>query len=820
LETLADRIVLSTSIPLNSSSWTAIGPAPLVNGITDYTENTSGRVTGLAADPTDANTLYVAAAGGGVWKTTDGGVTWAPRTDDQATLFMGAIALAPSDPQIIYAGTGEANMGPSKVRESRDNIYYGRGVLKSTDGGASWSLLGQAQFDRRTISRIVVDPGDANTVYVAIGALATNGLPGNTGVWKSTDGGATWADTTAGISTVAAFSDLVMDPSNPQTLYAAVGEPGRSPVNSVYKTTNGGASWARAGNFPTGQGTPSVGRITLAVASGAPQTLYAAVTASGQGSVTAGHLYGMYKSVDGGAHWDRLPQPPNYMSAAGDYHTALAVDPASADTVYAGGEYLIASTDGGQSWATIAPGDTDGPHHDNHALGFDAAGRLLDGNDGGIWRLESLTPLVWSNLNGNLQITQFVGLALHPSNADIAYGGTQDNGTVQFTDDLAWSRLQRGDGGGVAVSPSSPNTVYHIVRGSAFFDSHFFQRSTNGGQSWLTRVDGIDLSDPKNLYPPFVMDPADPTRLLLGTNRVYETTNRGDHWTPISTGWSANIDSVAAAGSDRNTVYATAGGHIFVTFDDGATWQQHDVAGVTDHFQKLLVDPGNNLVAYAVRDRFGAGHVYQTTDGGQNWADISGDLPDLPAYALALDGRTATLYVGNDSGVYASTDGGSHWVRYQTGLPNVQVNDLELNPSLNILAAGTHGRGVWQILLDAGATGRRNRVVAGVTIGWGARLADDGPMGAGRAWGDGDSVPRMDLKELADIQASDQAAGGRTPLTVPNGRVHHAARLVAGERPSDGSTANGNGGLALIDSDGQDDITDLDPNSIIVPISP
>jgi Sortilin, neurotensin receptor 3, len=176
---------------------------------------------------------------------------------------MGAIALAPSSPEIIYAGAGEAHMGPSKARNFRDNIYYGRGVLKSTDGGASWTLLGAAEFDRVTISKIVVEPSDPNTVYVAVGALATNGVLGNTGIWKSIDGGATWSNTTANISALAAFSDLVMDPANPQVLYAAVGEPGVTDAraaNSVYKTTNGGATWARAGNFPLGTTNSQLGR--------------------------------------------------------------------------------------------------------------------------------------------------------------------------------------------------------------------------------------------------------------------------------------------------------------------------------------------------------------------------------------------------------------------------------------------------------------------------------------------------------------------------------------------------------------------------------
>lgn len=187
-------------------------------------------------------------------------------------------------------------------------------------------------------------------------------------------------------------------------------------------------------------------------------------------------------------------------------------------------------------------------------------------------------------------------------------------------------------------------------------------------------------------------------------------------WNPISTpgmsGWTAGdrdlVDSIAAAPSDVNTIYASAGGHIFVTFDRGANWQQRDVADlVNPHFHGLLVDPADNLTAYAVRDRFDGGHVFRTTNGGQNWTDISGDLPNLPVYTIALDARTSpgTLYLGTDSGVYASTDLGAHWSVFRSGLPNAQVIDLKLSLSLNILAAGTHGRGVWEILLAEPTSG-------------------------------------------------------------------------------------------------------------------
>jgi hypothetical protein len=243
---------------------------------------------------------------------------------------------------------------------------------------------------------------------------------------------------------------------------------------------------------------------------------------------------------------------------------------------------------------------------------------------------------------------------------------------------------------------------------------------------------GINTGDSKNWYLPLAPDPSNSNRLLLGTDRVYETVTGGDPnpnppynnngWraisTPLMNGWDVGdrIDNVAVAAADANTIYAVTGGahdgvtaHVFVTFDGGLSWQRRDIPGVTDHFRAILVDRTDPRTAYVVRDRFGGGHVFRTRDAGQNWTDISGSdpdpnrrLPDLPTYSMAVDPRVTpnVLYVGNDSGVYISTDEGVTWSRFQTGLPNAQVADLKLNTDLNLLVAATHGRGVWQILLQ------------------------------------------------------------------------------------------------------------------------
>jgi photosystem II stability/assembly factor-like uncharacterized protein len=451
------------------------------------------------------------------------------------------------------------------------------------------------------------------------------------------------------------------------------------------------------------------GRISLAIAATDTQTVYAAVSGSGQGGTSLGRLVAILKSTDGGATWGALPNPPD-LGSSGWYGLPLAVDPASANTVYlsAGGAPIVESRDGGFTWFSLQTGaDGLGPHPDHHAFAFDASGNLLDGNDGGIWRLADPAPgrVHWTDLNNNLELTQYIGIALDPSTPNVAYGGSQDNGTSKFNDALGWTLEAAGDGGFVRVDPSHPQTVYHEFTGVSI------ERSDNGGLSWISKTFGINASDPRDTYVPYVMDPSNSSRLLLGTNRVYETTDRADHWHPISTpgqnGWTvtSNIDSIVA-GSDGHTVYASAGGHVFVTFDDGATWQRRDIPGVSDHLQDLEIDPHDNLTAYAVRDRFGGGHLFRTTDGGLTWFDLSSGLPDLPAYTLAIDPRTGGLYVGNDDGVYVSADQGGSWSRFGQGLPHAQVRELELNAHLQVLAAGTHGRGLWEILvLDPLSTG-------------------------------------------------------------------------------------------------------------------
>ena len=523
---------------LSTTAWTSIGPSPLaLTTPADANSNVSGRITGVAAHPTDANTIWIATAGGGVWKTTNGGTNWTPLTDTQMTLSMGGIAVARTNPMLVLAGTGEAN--------NSGDSNFGRGILRSTDGGSTWTLntgpAGVFNANRMTCSKIAVDPTNANVAYAAMANIGNNGIfaAGITGTYKTTDGGVNWTNVTAanGKDSNNPWSDVAVDPNTTANVYGAVGWLFGAANNGGYKSPDSGTTFnlLNAANAPVGA---SFGRISLAISKASnANVLYMAA----EDNTATGGITRFVRSDNGGTSFSLL-SPPNYAGNAGWYNQTLIVDPTSSAIVYAAGQAgtngVLRSTDSGANWTGIGSGGAPNftsPHPDHHGADFDANGKLLDGNDGGLYRLDTPATPSWTDLNGNLSTIQFEGIGLHPTNPNVAIAGSQDNGTELYTGNVVWLLTDGGDGGFAKFSPTNGNRVYHQIPNGSF-GTNFFRRSDNGGNTpWVTKTTSISVDvNVQNFYAPFSVDPNNGDRVLYGTNRVWETTNGGDAWTPLA----------------------------------------------------------------------------------------------------------------------------------------------------------------------------------------------------------------------------------------------------------------------------------------------
>ncbi|MCC6888619.1 MAG: FG-GAP repeat protein, partial [Hyphomicrobiales bacterium] len=658
----------------NQNQWTPIGPAPA--------GGSSGRINSIAIQPSNPSVIYIGAATGGVWKTTNGGASWTALTDTQCSTAMGSVAIDPSNFQTIYAGTGEANF-------SADS-YYGCGVLKSTDGGATWTQLGAGIFDTATggatISKVLINPSAAQTVFVA----------SSFGLYRSTNGGTSFSQ----VLSQTPVTDLVMDPTNSNILYAGVGNVFGNAGNGVYKSTDGGTTWSKlGGGFPTS----SVGRISVAIAPSAPATLFAAVQNSSTSS-----LLGLYRSTDSGSTWSAMAATGASCAAQCWYDMYVVVDPTNANTVYFGGLSLYRSADGGGSFTDIGTSI----HVDHHGFAFHpgVATTIYAGSDGGIYKSTD-SGSSWTNLNADLSITQFYsGLSIHPTNPSVALGGTQDNHTVRYSGSVSWDAVTFSgvggcDGGFTVIDQVTPTTQYAECQwqAGAFYSG---PRRSDGG-SFVVKTTGITTSDTALFIPPIIGSPTSATTLYFGTTRVYKTVDRADNWTASTTTLGGRVTTIAEAPSNANVVYAGASnGIVYKSADGNVTYTAASTGLPARTPTYVVVHPTDANTAFATFSGFGSGHVYKTTNGGASWSSISGNLPDSPANAIVLDpaAPTTEIFVGTDLGVYRTHDGGATWTVFNTGLPNVPVLDLKYNPATGLLVAATHGRGVFKATLNTSAS--------------------------------------------------------------------------------------------------------------------
>jgi hypothetical protein len=785
LQQLDQHIAAEQAGPLAAPatpSWTLVGPQPIDTPY--YAAAVSGRVSALAVVPGNPNVLYLGGAQGGVWKSVDGGANWVPLTDTQASTAIGSLAIDPANSNTIYVGTGEENFS--------GDSYYGSGILKSTDGGSTWThtcgpFCGPVGSDSygggARIGGLAIQPGNSQVLLAAVAKL------NNDGIYRSTDGGNTWSRVLAGNPGNA----VMFDPTHGSVAYASLGSSAGGGTEGVFKSTDGGQSW----NPDNGTGTSALpltnaARIALALAPSSPATLYAGIADTG------GNLLGLFKTADGGAHWARLASAPDYCDQQCWYDNVIAVQPTNANVVFAGGAYfttLVRTLDGGTTWSTLQSAQSFAVvHPDVHALTFSGDGTTLYlGSDGGAYRATAVaaTNPSFSGLNVTLALTQFYpGLSIHPTDAAIAVGGNQDNGTVLYSGGLTWNQVNCGDGSATAFDFRTPTTLYAACEwGGGLF------KSTTGGSvgSWNNAANGIATSDRADFIPPLVMDPSNSTTLYFASFRVYRTTDGAASWTVISpdlTGGSSYdgvISAIAVAPADSNTVYVgTLDGRVQKTANAGsgttATWTNVSAGLPLRAVTQVAVDPSIAKTAYATFSGFSGfgdsqGHVFRTTNGGAAWTDISGNLPNTPANALVIvPDVPSVLFVGTDVGVFYTSNGGANWTSLTSGLPRVAVLGLTLHNPSRTLRAATHGRSAWDLdissLLPTVSLTSMSPASA-VAGGAGFTLTLNGVEF------DSSSVARWNATSLATtfvnttqitalVPAKDIAAAGAVPITVFN----------------------------------------------------
>lgn len=674
------------------ATWTELGPGP----ITAFSRAV-GRVSAIAVHPTDPNRYYIAGADGGVWRSTNAGSSWTPLTDHLPTTTIGALALDSTSPSVLYAGSGEANFA--------NHSRYGLGLYKSTDGGDSWRVLAASTFSGRCFSNIVISPADRRTLYAAIthaggfpALAAAKGHPqasGPVGLFRSIDAGETWS-LIEGLPAIDA-TDVCIDPADPNVIYAAIGNIFGSPSNGVYRSADGGMTWSRLA-MP---GSP-LGRIGLAAST---STVFAYLVNPADSAGGNGTMRSIARSTNGGATWTLGPSLDS--SGYNWYFARLAVNPSNQQQVLAGALSLSRSTDAGGSFTAIGP-----PHPDVHAIAWDAAGRLLVGCDGGIYRSANNLGTDWVSLNQNLGLVQiYAGLSTHPTDERIFLAGLQDNGSAIRTTpaaDLTWRSIAGGDGGWTQISHHDPNVMFVESQGTGAIS-----RSTNGGLSFSPV--GSGLVGRNCFLPPFVIDPATPGRMLYGTERVWVSINNGSTFSPLSgdltSGGTAAIRALAIAPSSSLYVYAaTNDGRVLSSADGGSTFitRLTDNPGWPRVTRELFVHPFEPATVYLAGAVFGQPHVRRSLDAGTTWETLDGNLPDTPINVIGIDhrGLVPVLYAGGDGGVWRSADDGITWRRFGAGLPHANVVDLHVEPARSgsgRLVVATQGRGAWLIPLPCPA---------------------------------------------------------------------------------------------------------------------
>jgi photosystem II stability/assembly factor-like uncharacterized protein len=648
-----------------STMWESIGPG-----------NQGGRIRAIAIHPTRSGTFLVGAAAGGVWKTTDGGDTWQPTMDKESAIAIGSLAFDHSDPNIVYAGTGE-NYPSSATLLINTPTYLGDGIFKSTDEGLTWTHMGLDVAG--AVSKVAVHRQKPATVYAAVAKQ-------NGGFFRSTDAGATWTQTAMGD-----LYDLAVNPQNSDELYIAHS-------NSIRRSTDGGLTFTTVNN---GISTAAGVRFSVSISASSPSTLYV-LAARGAGDENQ-EIAEIYKTTNRGDSWQlRTTLGEQFFNNQGIYDNFIAVHPTNPDIVLAGGIDVYRTDDGGSSWENTTRVYTGGDvHPDQHTAVFDplAPAVAILGNDGGVYTSVD-AGINWTRQSDGLEITQFYRMDVDQTRPFRVYGGTQDNGTSGsfgtsgFTRN--WTHVLGGDGFWVVTDKRDPNWFY-----AEMYYGTLFRINANNPNQRSRIDDGIPSSDEGNWATPIAMSDADDRSLYSGRLNLWRSTDNGDRWTRLPVGVTTKLAAIGLSPTDANRiVVGTVTGAVRASTDYGATWTSGrgvPPSCVTD----IRFDPVAPSRVYLTLSGFGPTHVLRSDNDGVDWTNITSNMPGIPVNAIEIDPvETNRLFIATDVGVFFSPNGGDFWIPFNQGLPLAPISDLRIHRSSRYLVAATHGRSMFRASID------------------------------------------------------------------------------------------------------------------------
>src|SRR5437899_3043890 len=781
----------------------------------------SGRIAALAAVHEGPRlTVYAGAASGGVWKSVNAGTTFKPVFDKEAVQSIGAITIDPKNPKVIWVGTGEA--------WTRNSTSVGDGLYKSIDGGDNWTNMGLKESER--IAKILVDPTNTNTVYVAVpGKLWSDS--DERGVYKTTDGGKTWNRILKGANASTGCSMISMDPQNPQTIYAGLWDfrrkgwtfrsggdgPKASSGSGLFKSTDGGSSWTEL-EEKSAKGLPSKpwGRVAVAVAPSKPNVVYAFIEAEIPKD-------GLYRSDDGGQTWTALDRSQN-MIWRPFYFANLIVDPKNENKIYKPDGSLIASTDGGKSFSNIAGG----AHGDFHDVWIDAnnTDHLITGDDGGVWYSYDGGNRWWKA--NNLPVSQFYHVSLDMDMPYHVYGGLQDNsswvGDSQYTGGITnsrWQNMHGGDGFGMVADPSDPDYIYAEYQGGEIARVN---RKTHESRNIKPRPNYNEKLR-YNWNTPIALSPNEKGTIYIGAQFLFRSRDHGQNWERISPDLTSNdpqkqkqeqsggvtvdnssaemhttIYSISESPKQKGLIWVgTDDGNLQLTRDGGKTWTNvvGNVPGLPKNSWVNWVQASNFNAgsAYAAFDRhtFGdmAPYVFKTTDFGKTWTPLvtPQDAKSVRGYAHVIKEdlvKPDLLFIGTEFGLWVSSDGGKSWAQFKGNhFPAVAVRDLAIQPRETDLVLATHGRGIWIVDDIVPLRGLTNELMSQEVAFVSARPVQQRIEGSG-GWANGDAVfvgdNPPDAAVITYYQRTRHLFGNlKHEILDPSGRV--IDELPASKRP-------------------------------------